>query len=44
MIMSAGQYVEWLAGETDVLGENLHQRHFVHHKSNMTVLNHGSQW
>jgi hypothetical protein len=28
--------VEWrLAGETEVVGENLLQRHFVHHKSHV---------
>jgi hypothetical protein len=30
--------VEWrLAGETEVLGENLPQRHIIHHKSHMTI-------
>jgi hypothetical protein len=35
--MSVEQSVEWeLAGETEVLGENLHKYHFAHHKSDMT--------
>jgi hypothetical protein len=36
-MMSVEQSVKWeLAGETEVLGENLSQWHFIHHKSHMT--------
>jgi hypothetical protein len=36
-MMSVEQSVEWeLAGETEVLGGNLSQCHFTHHKSLMT--------
>jgi hypothetical protein len=37
MMMNVEQYVEWeLAGETEVLGENVPQFRCVHHKSHMT--------
>jgi hypothetical protein len=36
MMMSVEQSVEGLAGETNLLGENLPHFHFVHHKSHMT--------
>jgi hypothetical protein len=37
MMMSLEQSVEkQLVGETEVLGENSSQCHFVHHKSHMT--------
>jgi hypothetical protein len=37
MMVTVEQLVEWkLAGETEVLGENLLQPNFVHNKSHMT--------
>jgi hypothetical protein len=37
MTVTVEQSVEWeLAGETELLGENLPQWHFAHHKSHMT--------
>jgi hypothetical protein len=37
VIMMMEKLVEWrLVGETEVLGENPPQRHFVHHKSHLT--------
>jgi hypothetical protein len=37
MMVIVEQFVEWrLAGKAEVLGENLSQRHFVHHKSHKT--------
>jgi hypothetical protein len=36
MMKSVEKSVEKLAGETEVLGENLPQFNFVHHKSHIT--------
>jgi hypothetical protein len=35
VIMMMEKFVEWLAGETEVLGENLPQSRFVQHKPHM---------
>jgi hypothetical protein len=37
IVMMMEKLVEWmvLAGETEVLGENLSRRYFVHHKSHL---------
>jgi hypothetical protein len=36
VIVRMENLVEWMAGETEVHGENLPRRHFVHHKSHLT--------
>jgi hypothetical protein len=36
VIVRMENLVECMAGETEVLGENLPRRHFVHHKSHLT--------
>jgi hypothetical protein len=35
VIMMIEKLVQWLAGETEVVGENLPQCRFVHHKPHM---------
>jgi hypothetical protein len=35
MVMSVEQSMEWIAGETEVLEENLPNCRLVHHKSHM---------
>jgi hypothetical protein len=38
VMVTVDKLVEWrLAGETEILGENLPQRHFVHYNSHMTT-------
>jgi hypothetical protein len=36
VIVRMENLMEWMAGETEVLGENLPRRLFVHHKSHLT--------
>jgi hypothetical protein len=36
VIVMMENLVEWMAGEAEVLGENLPRRHFVHDKSHLT--------
>jgi hypothetical protein len=36
VIVRMENLVEWMAGETEVLGDSLPRRHFVHHKSHLT--------
>jgi hypothetical protein len=36
VIVRMENLAEWMGGETEVLGENLPRRHYVHHKSHLT--------